>query len=361
MSEDLLFLAGRKARAYIREKGLEPEDISAVAGASGAAKWLIISELDKIIFSQWMKARKSPLLLFGTSIGSWKLAAAARNDPASALEELAQAYIHQYYGKKVSPAEVTSQGHRILDTFIPRGRVSEILSHPVMRLSLSAVRCKGIAASDNIPFQLLGLGMASLANVISRDLLRVFFERTVFHDNRIDRPLFQENDFSTRRVRLDERNLHAALLASGSIPVAMRGVRDIPGAPSGIYRDGGILDYHSASFCRAEENKVILYPHFYHRLIPGWFDKPLAWRKPDAVHLENMLVLAPSPEFISRLPYGRIPSREDFRRFRGYDDVRVAFWKEATARGKRLADDFMDSVLSGSIRTRVRILDDFPG
>ena len=37
-------------------------------------------------------------------------------------------------------------------------------------------------------------------------------------------------------------NLRAALLASGSIPLLMEGVR-IPGAP-GVYRDGGSADYH---------------------------------------------------------------------------------------------------------------------
>ena len=79
-NDDLLFLAGHNAWERLQDAGLHPEDISVMAGASGAAKWLIISELDKAIFSQWMKERKNPLLLFGTSTGSWKLAAAAQNE-----------------------------------------------------------------------------------------------------------------------------------------------------------------------------------------------------------------------------------------------------------------------------------------
>lgn len=33
-------------------------------------------------------------------------------------------------------------------------------------------------------------------------------------------------------------------MASGSIAVVMEGVRNIGGVPEGIYRDGGVTDYH---------------------------------------------------------------------------------------------------------------------
>ena len=50
----LNILAGERAYQHIKKEGLSPEDISVIFGASGAAKWLTICELDKIIFSQWL-------------------------------------------------------------------------------------------------------------------------------------------------------------------------------------------------------------------------------------------------------------------------------------------------------------------
>ena len=57
MNDDLLFLAGKNALKRIRENGLGPDDVTIVAGAAGAAKWLSIAELDKVIFSEWLKGR----------------------------------------------------------------------------------------------------------------------------------------------------------------------------------------------------------------------------------------------------------------------------------------------------------------
>ena len=46
------------------------------------------------------------------------------------------------------------------------------------------------------------------------------------------------------RVALSESNLADSILATGSIPMVLSGVSDIAGAPPGIYRDGGVIDYH---------------------------------------------------------------------------------------------------------------------
>ncbi len=37
------------------------------------------------------------------------------------------------------------------------------------------------------------------------------------------------------------------LIASASIPGVMAAIRDIPDAPQGSYRDGGLIDYPSRS------------------------------------------------------------------------------------------------------------------
>ena len=55
---------------------------------------------------------------------------------------------------------------------------------------------------------------------------------------------FATNDHRTRQVPLTEANFSPTLQASCSIPFVLRSVRNIPGAPPGAYRDGGITDYH---------------------------------------------------------------------------------------------------------------------
>ncbi|MBN2298945.1 MAG: patatin-like phospholipase family protein [Deltaproteobacteria bacterium] len=360
MNGDLLFLAGKNAWKRIHDGGLGPEDVSVVAGAAGAAKWLIISELDKVIFSQWFKDRVKPLLLYGTSIGSWKLASAALSDPVSAINALADAYIHQKYNGRVTPKKVKEECRKILDACFPKERISEILSHPVMRFNLTAVRCRGVTGSEKTPVQFLGMALAFMLNRASRRLLSIFFERAFFYDPRENPAFFQQSEFPLQRVPLDSDNFRHALLATGSIPLVMNGIRDISGAQAGIYRDGGILDYHPSSFSPKQDSGIILYPHFSTRLIPGWFDKNIRRRNADPEHTKDMLMVVPSPEFVSRLPYGRIPDRADFKTFDGRDDERITFWKEAASQGKRLADTFMESVLSGSIRTQVRHLETYP-
>ena len=102
-------------------------------------------------------------------------------------------------------------------------------------------------------------------------------------------PLSDLNDFATHHIGLSGENLRAALLASAAIPMVLEGVRDLPGGPAGVYRDGGLLDYHLDLPYTAPG--VILYPHFIDRVVPGWFDKTIPWRKHNAEQLRDVLLL----------------------------------------------------------------------
>ena len=99
MDDVLTLAAGPTALRHVREHGLSSNDVSTIFGASGAAKWLAISGLDKAIFGDWMADRTAtaPVDLYGTSVGAFKLAAAARRDPGRMLATLAQAYICLLY------------------------------------------------------------------------------------------------------------------------------------------------------------------------------------------------------------------------------------------------------------------------
>jgi hypothetical protein len=160
--------------------------------------------------------------------------------------------------------------------------------------------------------------------------------------------------FVTQQVPLNSDNLRQAILSSGSIPVVMSGVSDIPGAPDGVYRDGGLLDYHAVpSNLALIEKGFVLYPHFYSQLKEGWFDKFWPWRKASARQLDKTIIVAPGDEFVASLPGGRIPERQDFLRFRNNDQERVRRWSIVKERSLELGDEFLRLVDSGDIAARV--------
>jgi len=158
----------------------------------------------------------------------------------------------------------------------------------------------------------------------------------------------------TDEIALDPENFRPALLASGSIPVVMSGIRDIPGCPRGIYRDGGILDYHPTVFLDAAESGFILYPHFYPWIVPGWFDKALPARRAMGQVLDRTILVCPSKAFVQGLAYQRIPDRKDFIRFQGKDAQRFKAWDRAAHLSLELGAQFLDAVSTGRIRDMVK-------
>ncbi len=354
MAPDLQFLAGHRAYARIRGDGLDPDMVRMVVGASGAAKWLVLHGLETALFSQWFAGRDRPLHLYGTSIGSWKSAAAARLDPAVAFSSLAEAYIHQYYRGKITADQVARETERIMDAFLGQGVPEEILAHPFCRLHLSSVRCRGLLASDQPRLQLAGLIAAWLANRFSRSLFRRLCPPTLFYDGRTPPPFLHSEEFPGGEVELNAGNFRQALLASGSIPLVMRSVRGIDGARPGAYRDGGLYHYHPAFDFLGVQEGIVLYPHFYDQVTLGWLDKGRNSRRADGRMLADVLLLVPSAEFVAELPFGRIPDRRDFVRLAGRDDERVTAWQKAVRMSRRLGEAFLAAVESGRVRELVQ-------
>ena len=58
----------------------------------------------------------------------------------------------------------------------------------------------------------------------------------------------------------------------------LEGIANIPRAPTGIYWDGGIIDYH-LHLPYHQAKGLVLYPHFTDRIVPGWLDKAMPWRR----------------------------------------------------------------------------------
>jgi hypothetical protein len=200
----------------------------------------------------------------------------------------------------------------------------------------------------------MGLMDAALYNAVHRAALSFFFERALFYDPREVPPFFHMKGLPMNRVALSEGNLKLALLATASMPLLMTGVKNIPGAPPGVYRDGGVLDHHlDVPFLRRGQG-IVLFPDYTDRLFPGWFDKRLPWRKPTPGNLENVLLVAPRSSFMERLPFGRLPEKWDVLFFRGRDDERIACWRRVMEESRILGEEFLAAVESGHIRERVR-------
>jgi hypothetical protein len=170
---------------------------------------------------------------------------------------------------------------------------------------------------------------------------------------------FDSSDYRTRQVPLSQDNFHPALQASCSIPFMLRAVHDIPGAPAGAYWDGGITDYHlhlnyaaagrpgagdSANMAESPDDKaseaLVLYPHFQRAVVPGWLDKGLRWRHKPTHFLDNLVLLAPDPQWVQSLPNGKLPDRNDFLHYRHDLAGRVKAWRTAASASVQLADEF---------------------
>ena len=154
-------------------------------------------------------------------------------------------------------------------------------------------------------------------------------------------PFCSLNDLDTAIVPLTEDNVSDAMLASGSIPFLLEGVRSVQGAPEGLYWDGGITDYHFDLPFHLIKG-LVLYPHFSPTITPGWFDKKLFWRQPPLEHFNNVVVVAPSAEFMARLPGGKIPDRNDFQRYS--EGERLANWRRVLDSSHELALEFAELV-----------------
>ena len=81
----LRFRAGPGAYSDIRQRGFAAERVGTIAGASGGAKWLVLSQLDRVIIERILPKLAGPVHLLGSSIGAWRFACYAHASPLAAL------------------------------------------------------------------------------------------------------------------------------------------------------------------------------------------------------------------------------------------------------------------------------------
>ena len=361
---DLVIAAGAKALAHIRQHGLSPDDISAIFGASGAAKWLAIAGIDHKVFAQFMTKRtdKRPVDLFGTSVGAFKLSGAARNDCGTIINKMADAYVAQSYAGEIDFHSIDKQTDIVFEKFMGHGHngdisggIAEVLANEKFRLHIGTVRCHG-GLNAKVWRQGIALGRAALLSTFTDRHLIGLTERTIFSDPRSDIRFTAHDGFPVRHAKLTPANFSKALRASGAIPIYMQSVH-FEEDPDHIYHDGGMLDYHPvpSNFWPHTEG-LILYPHFYDHFKMRWFDKFYPWRKAPAHKLDNVIMLAPRPDWVKALPDGKIPSRQDFPKYRKNEAERFEKWHEVVRRSHALGEEFIDACQSGKISDLVQPL-----
>lgn len=346
----LTLRAGKRAMARIRERGLRAEDIAILPGAAGGPKGLGIQGLDLALFGDWLPAAPRPRTLIGASIGSWRFAAACLPDARAGILRLGELYTSQRFARRVSMGEVSRCCMQLLDDLL-EGRDQALLSNPLYHLNIVVVKSQGRLIDDDRRALALGLSSVIGNNLIARSRLSRHFERVILHDERLAPPLAPLTDFRSHFHTLSVANIRQALLASGSIPMVMEAIREIPGVGQGTFRDGGLLDYHLD--LPYQSDGLVLYPHFTDRIIPGWFDKSLFWRKANNEQLQDVVLLAPSAEYLQRLPHRKLPDRTDFKRYLGDDDGRERYWRKAMLESQRLGDEFLQLADKSAIVDRL--------
>jgi len=336
--------AGDSALKTITEQGFSQEIFSSFLGASGGPKWFTLYGLDKYIFGEFFNDRKQPLNLIGSSAGAFRAACFAQKNPVSAIERMAKDYSETVYSATAKPEEISRKAIELLDALFGETGAEEIINNKVFRAHFIVAKCNGLVACENKLLQGLGLFISLIKNTVSRALLKGQYQRFIFQHQASQLKLYDPDNIATTQLAFSAQNIKKALLASGSIPMVMQGIKNIPDCPNGMYRDGGIVDYHFDF--DVQNTGLTLYPHFSSSLKAGWFDKKLS-RKVRAQHYNKTVLICPSQQFIDSLPYGKIPDRTDFTTLP--PEQRIKYWRQVFVESEKLAEQFKKFVSTPNI------------
>ncbi|PKG81742.1 hypothetical protein CXF85_17370 [Colwellia sp. 75C3] len=366
--------SGKNALKTIQEQGFKQELFTNFLGASGGPKWFTLFGLDKYLFGDFFKNRTTELNLIGSSAGAFRAACLTQNNPVQAIEGLAYNYANTVYSTKPSAKEISEKAVGIVEQLFTGNGADEVINNKVFKAHFLVAKCNGLTAFDNKIMQGAGLINSILLNKLDRKLLSKQYQRYIFKHPASNLIINDPYNFNNVYQTLTADNIKSAVLASGSIPMVMSGVRDIHGAEKGTYRDGGIIDYHfdfslsnngsdkrvfnkhSLHEHRNErdggeiENGLTLYPHFTSAPKAGWFDKT-STRKVLASSYENTVLLAPSEKFIRSLPFNKIPDRTDFTELDS--TTRIKYWEKVLEETDKLAECFHEFVVKQDL-TKIR-------
>jgi hypothetical protein len=342
---DLQILAGKKALAEIKQHGLRPERIKLMVGASGGPKWLMLSRLDQYLSEHFFPQATQPIALLGSSIGSWRMACYAQEDPLAIFKEFEGYYIHQRYSEKLESEEISAYIKKVLSQLFNPSRAEYVVTNPLRKLHIVAVRNRKFLNGRSKFAQGFGLLSAAAGNLFSSKVVEALYPRVIISPQESTAPYF----INPETIELKADNLSQSLIASGAIPMVMDPAK-IQGGKDRWHWDGGLVDYHFSGPFNVEDG-LVFYPHFFPKITPGWLDKAIPWRKAKADNYDNVVMLAPSEEFIAKLPYGKIPDRKDFDTLSNED--REAYWNTVLEATNKLVDDLHSALEKDGARSAV--------
>lgn len=356
MKNLLKIKAGPAVLAMVQDEGIRPERIRVFAGPAGGPKWFVSAGFDRgLIKSGFLTSSGKRVVLAGSSAGAWRCLAMAAKSPLDAYESLRLAYSRNIFTAADTRQSISDKLRQNVYAFIQDDDIPFILDHPSYDLMIHTVRSYGPAASENSAMQGTAILAAAAANAISPYGMRLAYERVIFYTGPSD-CAFLKDSLEGRAVALTRENLRQAALATGSLPYIIAGVKNIQDAPKGVYRDGGIMDYQLNVDYRPGDQGYTLYFHYQERIVPGWFDKKLSWRKPASSCLERLVQVYPGPDFVDLLPGRRIPDRDDFTTFLNDPAERIRRWDKASELSDILWQEFAEAVESKRIRDLVKPL-----
>lgn len=356
MSEYIGFKAGPAILDMIRGEGLSREKISVFAGPAGGPKWFVSVGFDRCLMETgFLKREGDRTLLCGASAGGWRCLAMACKDPINAYENLRIAYSRNIFTRQDTPRSIAESIQSNVNDFIGDEDIPYILNHPSFDLAIHTVLARGPGAASSKLSQGMGLLATAIANMISPKGMNLFYERVVFYAGK-KKPRFLEDRFNGGSFPMTENNVRQVGIATGSLPYIIQGVKDIPDAPKGVYRDGGLIDYQLNQDYAPGAGNLTLFFHYQERIVPGWMDKRLKRRTPPKGALKRLLQVYPTDKFLDLLPDRRLPDRKDFIIFVDNPHERIRRFDEVSKTSEILGAEFMEAVESGKIKSMVRPL-----
>jgi hypothetical protein len=342
--------AGKRAYEIIQDGGFHFDRVTTYFGPATGPRWLITSGFDLTLLKNGLLGRSKAIHLVGSSAGAMRFAAWLQPEPEQSYRTLIESYIGITYKRNDTPATVLESLVDLANSYIEDDALSFALTNKKYRLAIITARARNLMASELKWVQRTGIGICFLFNAINRSYIHDFAERVVFYNGPKPPHFCLRPGYRGRYIRLNEINFKYAVMASGAIPLVVAGIKDIYGAPSGVYRDGGLIDYHLTHNYAPTNEDIILFFNHQERIIPGWLDKRLSYRRPQADILDNVVMIYPADSFIAKLPGGKVPERDDFAIFIDDPASRIKNWRRAVELAQPLGEEFLELVESKKIK-----------
>lgn len=340
----------------IQDGGFSLDAVRTYVGPGVGPRWLIAAGFDMTLLDRKVLGRRHPLLLAGSSAGAFRFAAWVQPEAVKSYRSLMEGYIGMTFDRAATPGSVLQSLSNLIDSYVEHDAIPFALANNSYRLAIVTARAKHLVGYDVTAVQRVGLAFSFLANAMNRSWINRFFERVVFYNGPIPPRFCLRDDYVGKTVKLHGANFKHALLASGAIPLVVAGVKNIYGAPTGTYRDGGLTDYHINQRFSGDSGDITLLFHHQERIIPGWLDKSLKYREPKRELLDNVLVVHPSESLVKKMPRGKIPDRNDFKSYINNPAMRIKHWRRAVELSAHLGEEFLEMIESGRIRDVVHPL-----